>query len=68
MSASDPTPTTGDDDRDDAVALIEEEAATIDPRSPHAAELINELELDADEMGLPTKAPTEVDVTLPDEG
>ena len=61
-------PDPADDEREDAVALIEEEAATIDPRSPDAAERITELEVEADELDLPTKALAEVDTTLPDDG
>jgi hypothetical protein len=53
------------DDQDDAEAVIDEEAATIDPRDPHAAEEIEGLIDDANELGLPTPEPAEVDVSDP---
>jgi hypothetical protein len=64
--ALDPDRTDTDDldhGRDEAEALIDEEAATIDPRDPDAAEQIEGLIDDADELGLPTPAPAEVDPT-----
>lgn len=67
MADSPPSKPEPDSERDEAVALIDEEAAGIDARSPDAAEQIIALEVDADELGLPTKAPFEVDVELPDE-
>lgn len=63
-----PSPDPSDLDRDEAVEMIEEEAATIDPRSPNAAERIRELEVEADELDLPTTSPAEVDTALPDQG
>ena len=55
------------DDRDDAEAVIDREAAEIDPRSPDAPEQIAELIDDADDLGLPTPSPSQVEPPDPDE-
>jgi hypothetical protein len=45
----------------DAEAIIDQEAAEIDARSPDAPEQIAELIDEADALGLPTPEPSEVD-------
>ena len=57
--------TTSSPDPEQAAALIDEEAASIDARDPDVAEQIAELAADADDLGLPTPDPSEVDTTVP---
>jgi hypothetical protein len=65
-SASDPNErSTPALDPHDAAALIDTEAAEIDARAPDAPERIAELAENADELGLPTPEPSEVDTSLP---
>ena len=46
----------------EAEALIDQEAAEIDARSPDAPEQIAELAGEAEDLGLPTPLPSQVDV------
>ena len=65
MTSPDPRPT--DSERDEAVELIDEEAAEIDARSPDAPEQIAELIDDADDLDLPTPEPSDVEAPAPNE-
>jgi hypothetical protein len=68
MTSSDqPTqPQRSDGERDDAETVIDQEAADIDARSPDAPERIAELIEDADDLGLPTPEPSQVEAPDPD--
>ena len=65
MTSPDPGPTEAE--RVDAEALINDEAADIDARSPDAPEQIAELIDDADDLGLATPEPPDVDPPAPAE-
>jgi len=53
-------------EHDDAEAVIDQEAAEIDARSPDAPEQIAELAEEADDLGLATPQPAEVVVPAQD--
>ena len=63
MTSPEPEPT--DSERDEAVELIDAEAAEIDARSPEAPEQIAELIDEADDLDLPTPEPSDVDTPTP---
>jgi hypothetical protein len=54
------------DQQDEAEAIVDEEAAEIDPRDPEAPEQIAELVDDSAALGLDTPDPSEVDPPDPE--